>query len=121
MRADPAVAAFFLKRLSERIQGLVDKIDQNTIHTVQSRLADFILVRSQSVSASTSASRRRINRTFSLGMTQTALAEELGTVREVVVRGLRALRDVGAIESAGTGKFRVSNPDLLHQLARSDL
>jgi GTP-sensing pleiotropic transcriptional regulator CodY len=50
-------------------------------------------------------------------MTQSALAEELGTVREVVVRSLRALRDTGAIESAGGGKYRVSNVVLLQQLA----
>jgi GTP-sensing pleiotropic transcriptional regulator CodY len=50
-------------------------------------------------------------------MTQSALAEELGTVREVIVRSLRSLRDIGAIESAGAGKYRVSNIALLQQLA----
>jgi DNA-binding IclR family transcriptional regulator len=50
-------------------------------------------------------------------MTQTALAEELGTVREVVVRSLRGLRQLGAIESAGDGKYRISNRPILEQLA----
>jgi CRP/FNR family cyclic AMP-dependent transcriptional regulator len=117
MSADPAIALFFLKRLSERVQSLVEKIDQNTAHTVQNRLADFILQRSKVVRASVSRSRSRSTGAFSLGMTQSALAEELGTVREVVVRSLRSLRDIGAIESAGAGKYRVSNIALLQQLA----
>jgi GTP-sensing pleiotropic transcriptional regulator CodY len=50
-------------------------------------------------------------------MTQTVLAEEIGTVREVVVRALRGLRQLGAIESAGDGKYRVSNLPLLERLA----
>ena len=51
-------------------------------------------------------------------MTQSALAEEIGTVREVVVRALRELRQSGAIESVGDGKYRVSSLATLQQLAR---
>jgi CRP/FNR family cyclic AMP-dependent transcriptional regulator len=109
MSTDPAVAFFFLKRLSQRIQNLVEKIDQNTVHTVQNRLADFIVQRSNAGRGSA----------FSLGMTQSALAEELGTVREVVVRSLRSLREIGAIESIGAGKYRVSNASLLRKLVES--
>lgn len=117
MSADPAIALFFLKRLSERVQSLVEKVDQNTAHTVQSRLADFILQRSKVVGASASRSRSGRTGAFSLSMTQSALAEELGTVREVIVRSLRSLREIGAIESAGAGKYRVSDVVLLQQLA----
>jgi CRP/FNR family transcriptional regulator len=117
MSADPAIALFFLRSLSERVQGLVEKIDQNTVRTVQSRLADFILQRWGAIRVAPTRSGARSTGTFSLGMTQSALAEELGTVREVVVRSLRALRDTGAIESAGGGKYRVSNVVLLQQLA----
>jgi CRP-like cAMP-binding protein len=118
MRRDPAVAMFFLRSLSVRIQNLVDKVDQNTVSTVQTRLADFILQRSRGVSSSPTRVTRRTEIGFSLGMTQTALAEELGTVREVVVRALRSLRQMGAIETAGAGKYRVRNPTLLEQLAK---
>jgi GTP-sensing pleiotropic transcriptional regulator CodY len=52
-------------------------------------------------------------------MTQTALAEELGTVREVVVRALRGLRQVGAIESAGDGKYQVASLAILKRLAQT--
>jgi CRP/FNR family transcriptional regulator len=117
MRSDPAVAMFFLRSLSARIQTLVDRIDQNTVSTVQTRLADFILQRSRAVGKSPTRSVKAFGAAFSLGMTQTALAEELGTVREVIVRALRSLREIGAIESAGAGKYRVKNLALLEQLA----
>ena len=52
-------------------------------------------------------------------MTQTELAEEIGTVREVVVRALRELRELGAIESVGDGKYQVTDLATLQQLARA--
>ena len=57
---------------------------------------------------------------FSLGMTQSALAEELGTVREVVVRALRGIRKLGAIESDGGGKYRVADLATLNELAAAE-
>jgi DNA-binding GntR family transcriptional regulator len=48
-------------------------------------------------------------------MTQGELAEELGTVREVVVRALAALVDRGCISRAGRGLFVIDNrAALLH-------
>ena len=120
MAADPRLALFFLKRLSERVQGLVEKVDQNTASSVQTRLARFILQRSEHArSTSRSGSETSKGIVFSLGVTQTALAEELGTVREVLVRALRALREVGAIERAGDGKYRVTDRALLQRLSQS--
>ncbi|MGI8401827.1 MAG: Crp/Fnr family transcriptional regulator [Gemmatimonadaceae bacterium] len=118
MAADPELAFFFLRRLSLRVESLVEKVDQNTVSSVQVRLARFILERSEApVVASRFRAGRRKRITFSLGMTQAALAEELGTVREVVVRALRGLRQVAAIESVGDGKYHVRNPALLQKLA----
>ncbi|MEO8909703.1 MAG: Crp/Fnr family transcriptional regulator [Gemmatimonadaceae bacterium] len=112
MAVDPRLAFFFLKRLSMRVQHLAERVDENTISTVQTRLARFILDKSQSARSGKHA-------IFSLGMTQTALAEELGTVREVVVRSLRALRQAGAIDSAGDGKYRVTSLAALERLAQT--
>jgi len=117
MSVDPGIAFFFLERLSQRVRGLVDKVDQLSGNSVQMRLARYILDRH---SSSSSAKRRPAparDAAFSLGMTQNDLAEELGTVREVVVRSLRSLRDAGAIVSAGDGKYRVVNRELLERLA----
>jgi len=120
MAADPALAIFFLRRLSQRVENLVERVDQNTVSSVQKRLARFILERSQApVVASRSSSGKAMRNAFSLGMTQSALAEEIGTVREVVVRTLRDLRQSGAIESVGDGKFRVASLETLKQLADS--
>jgi predicted transcriptional regulator len=52
-----------------------------------------------------------------LGGTQQEVAEELGTVREVVVRAVRALCESGAIEPAGRGRYRVRDAARLRELA----
>jgi CRP-like cAMP-binding protein len=120
MAADPRLALFFLRRLSLRVQSLVERVDQNTGRSVQTRLARFILERSQdALAAARSRSNVGNSPAFSLGMTQTALAEELGTVREVVVRALRELRKAGAIERSGDGKYRVADGAVLRQVAQS--
>jgi CRP-like cAMP-binding protein len=117
---DPALAFFFLQRLSHRIENLVERVDRLTVSSVQARLAHFILQRYQAtIDSSRSRPKSGKGAVFSLGMTQTALGEELGTVREVVVRALRALRQSGAIESVGDGKYRVMNASILETLAES--
>jgi CRP-like cAMP-binding protein len=118
MEADPGLAFFFLKRLSNRVQDLVERVDRNTASSVQTRLARFILQRYETANAAArSRSKKEQDHVFSLGMTQAALAEELGTVREVVVRALRELRRLGAIESAGKGRYRVASLAIMERLA----
>jgi CRP/FNR family transcriptional regulator len=116
---DPSLAFFFLKRLSHRIENLVEKVDRLTVSSVQARLAHFILQRHRATIVSPRSRSKSSSVVFSLGMTQTALGEELGTVREVVVRALRALRQSGAIESVGDGKYRVVKASILETLAES--
>jgi len=117
---DPALAFFFLKRLSQRVENLVERVDRLTVSSVQTRLAGFILQRYRAtIASSRTRSKSGKAAVFSLGMTQTALGEELGTVREVVVRALRALRQSGAIENVGDGKYRVMNASILETLAES--
>jgi len=116
---DPALAFLFLKRLSHRVENLVEKVDRLTVNSVQARLAHFILQRYQAtINSPRSRAKSGKGAVFSLGMTQTALGEELGTVREVVVRALRALRQSGAIERVGDGKYRVVNASILQTLAQ---
>jgi CRP-like cAMP-binding protein len=118
MAVDPGLSFFLLRNLSRRVQTLVERVDRNTATSVQARLAAFMLRRSEIVGrAATSSKGNDKRRAFSLGMTQTALAEELGTVREVLARGLRALRDAGAVESVGGGKYRVADLAILEELA----
>jgi biotin operon repressor len=50
-------------------------------------------------------------------MSQAALAEELGTVREVLVRSLASLKRSGAVVLAGRGRYRIAKPSILRALA----
>jgi CRP-like cAMP-binding protein len=98
---DPAVAAHFLRRLASRLNGVITRLDGISRTSVAARLAAHLLGRPGA----------REGRSVSLGMTQLELAEELGTVREVVVRELRRLRRAGLVDSAGRGLYRVRDPD----------
>ncbi|HEX5829863.1 MAG TPA: Crp/Fnr family transcriptional regulator, partial [Gemmatimonadaceae bacterium] len=81
--ADPDVAWLLLRRLALRVREVVDRLERVGAHDVATRLAAHLV--------------RRAERTrgggITLGATHAELAEELGTVREVVVRQLRRLRD----------------------------
>ena len=118
LSVDSRLAFFFLERLAGRVQSLVERIDQLAAHSVQARVARFFLERAESVGrARRDATTDRASLIFSLGMTQLALAEELGTVREVIVRALRELRQLGAIVALGDGKYRIGDEDVLKRLA----
>ncbi len=51
---------------------------------------------------------------------QAAVAEELGTVRDVLVRSLRELRESGLIVPAGRGRWSVADRDAPASLALDD-
>ena len=114
LKADPQLAFEMLKRLSVRVESLVERVSQLSSESVLARLARYVLARAQRHGNLTS------HQIFSLGMTQSQLAEELGTVREVVVRALRSLKDSGAIASAGDGKYRISDPAKLKESAGAE-
>jgi CRP/FNR family transcriptional regulator len=101
----PEVGLLIIRRLALRVRRLVDRLDERS-HRVRSRLAEFLLDR---LDASTTGDR------LSLGMTQQALAEELGTVREVVSREIKALVSEKTIEALGGGRYRVTNADALRR------
>ncbi len=107
IRDDPAVALLFLRRLSTRVRGLVERLDRLASQSVMVRVAAFLEMRASAADAET----------FTLGMTQEELAEELGTVREVIVRALAHLRHDGIIAPAGRGRFAVLDPAALRRLA----
>jgi len=92
------VSLMLLKRLALRVRGLVNRLDDRSAQSVRARLIDFLTQRA-------AAGRRG---TFSIGMTQQALAEELGTVREVISRELKELKRAGIIEPLGGGRYRLT-------------
>jgi CRP/FNR family transcriptional regulator, dissimilatory nitrate respiration regulator len=105
IRCDTGFAFTLLERLAGRTRHVIERLDALG-STVQQRLSRYLLTRHESVGGSA----------FTLGSTQAALAEELGTVREVLVRSLRELRAAGVIRPAGRARFEVVDIERLRVL-----
>lgn len=105
-RASPDIALFFLGRLAARVRILLDRIDRLATADVETRLCQYLLERDA------------LAENAIIAITQESLAEELGTVREVVVRALRLLRERQIIKSAGRGKIAVVDRVALQAIVR---
>ena len=106
MVVHPDLAWALLERLAGRVRLLVDRLSVRTGDPMQARLAAYVL--------SQPATREG---TITLGDTQQAIAEELGTVREVVVRQLARLLKSGLLERRGRGQYIVKDAAALSLLA----
>lgn len=107
MAVDPALARELLSGLARRVRKLVERLDALIILDVRTRLARFLLA------SATDAP----NRPFTLGMSQERLAEDLGTVREVVVRTLGRMRAQGLVKSHGRGRYSILDEHALEAVA----
>lgn len=97
IRQDPELALSLLARLAARVRHVIGRLDGLAARSVSARLAGYLLER-----------RERAGRdVFTLGGSHTAVAEELGTVREVLGRNLRALRDRGLITVNAKGAIAI--------------
>jgi CRP/FNR family transcriptional regulator len=105
--ADPELALRWLGRLAVRVRGLVERLDAQMARTVEQRLAAFLLDRHAAAGG----------QPFTLASTQAEAAEELGTVREVLVRTLRRFRETGLVESPVRGRYRVLDQPALRRAA----
>lgn len=110
-RTQPEFALALLASLARRVRHLVERLDGTIAHSTTERLAALLLARSRAVNG----------KAFTLGATQQRAAEEIGTVRELVVRGLRTLREQGVIEACGGGRYRVLNEAALQRAAGASL
>ena len=104
----PATAFVLLERLSRRVRELVERLDRASLRPVSARLAEYLIGRADA----------RHRAVIAIGMTQQQLAEELGTVREVVVRELQALRASGLLRALGSGRFEIVDATALRARAR---
>lgn len=107
MAADPTLAWTLLENLAVRVRELVERLEGLTARTVRSRLAAHLLALA---SAGDDA-------TVEVVGTQEQLAEDLGTVREVVARELARLRREGVVASAGRGRLTVIDEEALERVA----
>lgn len=112
--ADPELALRLLANLGSRVRELVERLNALVGLDVRQRLAAHLLERARHAALGTAPPG---DQTVTLGGTQAAVAEELGTVREVIVRALRELTDAGAIEREGQ-KIRIADAGLLRSLSR---
>jgi CRP/FNR family transcriptional regulator len=110
VKSNPEAAFVLLERLALRVRELVERLDRTALRSVGSRLAEFLIARADA----------RGRAIIALGMTQRQLAEELGTVREVIVRELHALRAAGLVRSLGGGRFEIVDAPALRARATDD-
>ena len=108
VRTDPEIALALLARLAGRVRSLVERMDRRAGQSIVGQLAELALVRHRETGGAP----------FALGRTQQDVAEELGTVRELVVRGLRMLRESGAVRAAGRGLYVVADEEQLWAMSR---
>ncbi len=108
VKTNPETAFVLLERLSRRVRELVERLDRTSLRPVSARLAEYLIGRADA----------RHRAVIAIGMTQQQLAEELGTVREVVVRELQALRASGLLRALGSGRFEIVDATALRARAR---
>ena len=104
----PEFSRFALQRLARRAQSLLHRIDELTALTVTARVAHVFLQRADGPDE------------FALGISQSGLAADLGTAREVVVRAIGELVRSGAIRRAGRSRFVVTNRARLRSIATQE-
>ncbi len=106
---DPQLAWTLLAGLAERVRHLVGRLSAQTADPVSARLAAYLLTRPVHEDGS-----------ITLGGTQQQVAEEVGTVREIVVRLLRQWCHEGTLIPRGRGRYVVaSRPRLRRYSCRS--
>jgi CRP/FNR family transcriptional regulator len=110
LREEPAFGRFALHRMAVRARVLLARLDELSSYGVTARVAAHLLLRAESAR----------DGELTLGMSQAALAEELGSAREVIVRSLRALCTMGAIQRSGRARFTVTSLPTLRSAATLD-
>jgi CRP/FNR family transcriptional regulator len=97
MRVDLGLSMAFLQTLGHRVRDLAGRLEARMADPVRTRLARHVLARAEA----------SVRDDFDLGMTQTSLAHDLGTVREVVARRLGEMVKSRVLERTGRSRFRL--------------
>jgi CRP/FNR family transcriptional regulator len=100
---DPAVAGALLVELSVRVRSFVNEITGSAFSTVRQRVGRHLL---------DLASDRQHDRALVATVTQQQLADAVGSVREVVVRVLRELREEGLVRTSSNA-IEILDPERL--------
>jgi len=100
--SEPAIRAFTYDALSSRVLQLMSVVEQSASLALEQRTAVLLLSLADDTGRVTCS--------------QTRLAEHLGSVREVVVRTLRAFRELGLL-TTGRGTIQIEDTCRLKELA----
>jgi CRP/FNR family transcriptional regulator, cyclic AMP receptor protein len=92
---DPHVADALMRELADRVLSFVHEIHDGAFTTVRQRVARHLLDLAAQESRAAGGTRPRL----AVSVSQRDLAEAVGSVREVVVRVLRDLRESGVIST----------------------
>lgn len=102
----PAFRGFLFATLSGRLSGLMERVERLAFHRLDRRIAEFLI--------------ERYDAGFhSLSMTHQQIADEIGSVREMVTRTLGQLAEQGLVELSRAG-VRIADADGLRALAAGD-
>ncbi len=104
MAEHPEIAAQALRSLAIRMRRLLKMLEAQALHTVQTRLAAYLVRAAAGRPA------------FSLEETNEAIGSRIGSVREVVSRTLRSLKEQGAIDLSGR-HVTIRDAELLVRIA----
>jgi CRP/FNR family transcriptional regulator len=107
---DPRIAVALLTETSDRVMSFVSRFSGDAFRTVRQRIARHLLDL-----ASVDAPAAEV----SANVSQQELADGVGTVREVVVRVLRELRNEGCVETK-RDRIVISNPERLSAIAAGE-
>lgn len=99
----PGFRHFLFSMLSGRLSDLMERVERLAFHRIDRRLAEFLT--------------ERTDAGFSMvAMTHQQIADEIGSVREMVTRTLGQLAEQGLVELSRAG-VRIADPEGLHVLA----
>jgi CRP/FNR family transcriptional regulator, cyclic AMP receptor protein len=110
-RLEPELSMALVEELSNRLRHAYRTLASNTFATVRSRVARDLLERSFEAEAPQPGARLRV--------TQQALADATGSVREVVGRALRELRIRGLIKTGHSGITILDIDALIREAGRT--
>jgi CRP/FNR family cyclic AMP-dependent transcriptional regulator len=105
--SDPKVAWTLAEEVTRLLYGVLDAFSGNVFGSVRQRVARHLL---------DLAAERQSGPELIAPVSQQALADAVGTAREVVARTLRDLRDAGLVESRKRG-IVLLDPDRLDEVA----
>ncbi|TXH77281.1 MAG: Crp/Fnr family transcriptional regulator [Lysobacteraceae bacterium] len=102
----PAFRGFLFATLSERLAGLMERVERLAFHRLDRRIGEFLVERADAGF-------------LSIAMTHQQIADEIGSVREMVTRTLGQMAEQGLVELSRSG-VRIADAEGVRALAAGE-